>query len=676
MLKALYDYGIKNGLAIPPGFTPKAIRAYIVLSKQGDFLGIEQPKNETQICPDIGSLANGPGKCNPVAEKAEIILAVSPQQAVDAVLDEKEAGKVKKQWNNIVKKHFFHTMLASSSRYVPMHGMCLQALENDKTFCAICEAAKRQKIKGLDRISFRIDGTPAMCDPKIAEWWAEFRNTLVNGGGNAGTARCLITGEIISPLATVPPVSGLQTVGGNASGTPLFCFDKNAFQSYGLKQSANAPVSEEAFVVVKNALNDLLNGAPAMYNREKRRNFNPTAPVFAGMKFVHWYDEKINPEDDSLAEAFDTFEEIEEDDMFDSISASDAYTDEEIVQSEEHSARREMEARKIADKAISSLQSGEKVPLLPHVYHILLMSGANGRAMVRYYEQGNYEALQKNLGRWYEDISLCDNMGTATLRPNKLAARFIRLMPRQKGERNVFDRMKKELAGLTPSIIMAIIHGSSLPDAVASRALSYIRSQMIDPDEKDPFGFMPDGIACQWLKVWLRRKARMRNEEVSIMPFYDNHYPNAAYHCGAIVAIYADIQRTAMPDVGAGIVQRYYASASRTPALVLGTLERLSKYHLDKVKSAKYYYDKIRHSRRYIDKVRCAELIGLYEELLNEAYLYFDGSTQRRLPSVLNLEEQSYFALGYRQMSAKLNADVYEIFVDKSSSIEADKEEA
>ena len=384
-----------------------------------------------------------------------------------------------------------------------------------------------------------------------------------------------------------------------------------------------------------------------MYNREKRRNFNPTAPVFAGMKFVHWYDEKINPEDDSLAEAFDTFEEIEEDDMFDSISASDAYTDEEIVQSEEHSARREMEARKIADKAISSLQSGEKVPLLPHVYHILLMSGANGRAMVRYYEQGNYEALQKNLGRWYEDISLCDNMGTATLRPNKLAARFIRLMPRQKGERNVFDRMKKELAGLTPSIIMAIIHGSSLPDAVASRALSYIRSQMIDPYEKDPFGFMPDGIACQWLKVWLRRKARMRNEEVSIMPFYDNHYPNAAYHCGAIVAIYADIQRTAMPDVGAGIVQRYYASASRTPALVLGTLERLSKYHLDKIEKS--------------------WLVRKYEERLNEVYAFFGDDADCKFPTTLNLEQQSYFALGYRQMSAQLVAERKEAAASKKS---------
>lgn len=107
MLRALYDYGIKNGLAIPPGFEHKAIRAYIVLSKNGDFLGIEQPKSETQICPDIGSLANSPDKCNPLAEKAEIILAVSPKEAKNVEIEEKKADKLKKQQNNIIKKISF-----------------------------------------------------------------------------------------------------------------------------------------------------------------------------------------------------------------------------------------------------------------------------------------------------------------------------------------------------------------------------------------------------------------------------------------------------------------------------------------------------------------------------------------------------------------------------------------
>ena len=121
------------------------------------------------------------------------------------------------------------------------------------------------------------------------------------------------------------------------------------------------------------------------------------------------------------------------------------------------------------------------------------------------------------------------------------------------------------------------------------------------------------------------------------MPYYDPNYPSAAYHCGALVAIYADIQRTALKDVNAGIVQRYYASASRTPTLVLGQLERLSKFHLDKIESP--------------------ALVRIYEERLNTAYSFFGEDGVHKLPSALNLEEQSYFALGYRQMSAQMVAD-------------------
>ena len=35
MLKALYDYGVRNEVAIPPGFVRKRIAAYISLSSTG-----------------------------------------------------------------------------------------------------------------------------------------------------------------------------------------------------------------------------------------------------------------------------------------------------------------------------------------------------------------------------------------------------------------------------------------------------------------------------------------------------------------------------------------------------------------------------------------------------------------------------------------------------------------
>ena len=49
MLKALYDYGIRNHLTIPPGFLKKNIRAYICLSDSGRFLGIEQCGKEQTV---------------------------------------------------------------------------------------------------------------------------------------------------------------------------------------------------------------------------------------------------------------------------------------------------------------------------------------------------------------------------------------------------------------------------------------------------------------------------------------------------------------------------------------------------------------------------------------------------------------------------------------------------
>ena len=626
MLKALYDYGMRSGLAIPPGFAAKPIRAYILLSKSGDYLGIERCDDESQVCPDIGSLANSVDKCNPSAEKADIVLCAAVDR--DFEQDEGDSREAKKQKNNAVKKQFFHSMLGSAAEYEPMYAVCLKALEEPEKFSAMCGEAKRLKIKGMDRVSFKVDGVPVVKSPANREWWTQYRKRFEKAGGSGEDelrSRCLITGEPTVPMATLPKINGLKRVGGHASGEALFCFDKAAFRSYGLSQSANAPVSEEAFNVVKDALSDLLAGAPAMYRRDKASGFNPSAPVFAGMKFLHWYDRQIRPEDDVIISGLEGFGGDDDEE-------SDGPGETEIpdIQLSAEQERR-------ADRLVRSVSSGERIEPLPAEYYIILISGANGRAMIRRYEHGSYEKLQNNIALWNDDLALCDNLGSGLIRPQRLNSRLKRLVTRQKADRNFSERMAKELSGFTPSIVMSIINGNPLPDAVAARALAYIRSQMIDPDENDRFSFMPDALSCQWLKLWLTRKSRMRKEEVFLMPYYDKEFPNAAYHCGALMAIYADIQRTAMPDVNAGIVQRYYASASRSPVLVLGRLEGLSKHHLDKIENP--------------------GLVRIYENRLNEVYTFFGKDGFRSLPTSLTLEDQSYFAIGYRQMSAQMVAE-------------------
>ena len=73
--------------------------------------------------------------------------------------------------------------------------------------------------------------------------------------------------------------------------------------------------------------------------------------------------------------------------------------------------------------------------------------------MVRRYENGNYADLQKNLIQWEDDLKMCNDIGTE-MRPCKLTVRLIRLLSRQKNDKNSLERMKKELAGFAPSIGM------------------------------------------------------------------------------------------------------------------------------------------------------------------------------------------------------------------------------
>lgn len=119
---------------------------------------------------------------------------------------------------------------------------------------------------------------------------------------------------------------------------------------------------------------------------------------------------------------------------------------------------------------------------------------------------------------------------------------------------------------------------------------------------------------------------------------YNPEHPNAAYQIGAMVAVYAALQQTAYPDVNVTVVQRFFASAQQTPALVLGTLARMSTHHLAKLESqatAKFYEN------------RLAEISARVGDCI---------------PTAFTLPEQSLFALGYYQMSAVFNKERRERF--------------
>ena len=584
MLKAFYDYAIRNDLVLPPGYCNKTIQAYVSLSREGQFLGIILGDDTPVLSPDIGSLANGKEKCNPIVEKRSVIF--------------KDASDLEDKAK--MKRDFYYQVLEEGSDCVPEFEICVKAAQDEKTLLEISEALNENKIKGSERISFIVDGKKIVKAEGLRDWWNIYRKKFIHAEKKQKTI-CLITGEDTVPMETVPPVTGLAVVGGHARGDALICFDKSAFCSYDQKKSANAPVSETAFFAVKAALDHLLK----------------KAPVLANMKFVHWYEQDVAVENDPVLSA--NFLGIN--------MLVDDEEDEEV--SEEEKKRKARSAENQASKLIKSVKTGEKIPHLPSQYTIVLLSGVNGRVMVRQYEHGSYEELQRNIDLWNEQLELKALNGIQNEKSKKLSARLLCLLKNHNSESKIWDRVSKELSGITQAIIRAIIHGTSLPDAVALRSLAYIRSQMLENDENQTSMKIPDATACQWLKVWLMRK-RKENE---IMSEYDPKNKNAAYHCGAAMAVHAAIQNVAMKNVNATIVQRYYSSASQMPALVLGQISRLSAYHLEKIEN------------EWLRKQ--------YEEALNGAYCAIGNE----IPATLTLEQQAYFALGYRQMCTKLQKD-------------------
>ena len=264
MLKALYDYGLRRLLTLPPGFIEKTVKAYISLSEDNDRVSIYLGDDELLPCPDMGSLAQGKDKCNVLVEKRSIVIPDAPADGAKPA----------------AKSAFFLETLRDASEEEPLLKTCVRALETPEIMEAIRAELDRMKIKPGDRVSFRVNGNPMVESENIRRWWREYRKRFAKGDASP-TELCLITGEPTVPMMTTTPIQGLRVVGGHASGDALICFDKAAFCSYNQKKAVNAPVSEEAFGVVKSALDDLLKDAP----------------ILAGMKFVHWFDREIAQEE-------------------------------------------------------------------------------------------------------------------------------------------------------------------------------------------------------------------------------------------------------------------------------------------------------------------------------------------------------------------------------------------
>lgn len=572
MLQSLMEYGSR--LDSEPGFKTREVRWCIDLDATGRFLNLlplgDGKRGQTQSrCPDMHNM-NAGGKSHFLLETGQTIaLLFKAKESQEKIV----AGE---------KRHrFFVDLLTAASGASPILTTIAKTLGDATVLTEIRGALSQNKAKPADWIGWRVDGVDPREETAVQAWWREWRCAdMASGapvsGASSNNVRdnvmiCLLTGEGVSPLATHPKITGLSGVGGLSMGDVLAGFDKAAFSSFGLDQSANAAMSAEAAQRYADGLNDLIR------NHSRR---------LANALVVHWFKEQIAPEDDPL----------------------------EWLNGLESQEQTEAAAQAAARTLLNAISSGKRANLGDNRYFALTLSGAAGRVMARDWMEGEFEDLVRHVEAWFADLAIVARDGLGCARDPKFMAVCGALV-----------RELKDLPAPTAATLWKVaVQRLPIPQPLMAQALVRFRVDLVDKDQP-PFNHARMGI----IKAYFFRLKP--GGDKTMTAYLNPDHPAAAYHCGRLLAVFANLQRAALGDVGAGVVQRYYVATSQTPGLVLGRLTSNARNHLGKLEGGLAFW--------YETKI--ADVMSRLG----------DGA-----PRILDLEGQGLFALGYYQQIAALRA--------------------
>ena len=568
MLDKFLDYGRQENLFQEPGFDTKMVRWVIECDESGIFKGVV-PLGEDKKGQKFSGV--------PHLSQGELTSGKSSRshflvESLQTMIEWHPTGASERDIEKTQQKHcFFKEMLREAGKEIGILHSAWLLLNNQEQKNLIQERLQQlePKPKPTDSAVVRVNGQNPLRSPAWHSWWKQYRQEL-QGAKPAKSAQerlSFLSGAPVIPVPTHPKIKGTSSVGGLATGDVLVGFDKDAFTSFGLKQSANAAMSEVEAKQYSDVLNYLIG------NQRFR---------FGNTLCVYWYSQKIESEEDPLFF-------LEKGD--DSPSAIDAIAPKKILK---------------------SLREGNKVEKLQSAYYSTLLSGNSGRVMIRAWEETSFETLLDNIAKWFEDFSIVHREG-GKLAPSPKFMAVVGATVRD---------LKEAPSPMIVDLWQAATLGRDIPESAFAKTFLRIKNAIL---KDDPIQHASIGL----LKAYHCRKHRKLGKEEPMQPYLNPEHPEPAYHCGRLLAILARLQRSALGDVGAGVVQRYYGAACQTPSLTIGRLMTNAKNHLNKLDSL--------------------GLADWYEQQIAAIM----GAMQDGIPATLTLEEQSLFALGYYQQLAR-----------------------
>jgi CRISPR-associated protein Csd1 len=437
--------------------------------------------------------------------------------------------------------------------------------------------APPHRAKPTDNLEWRIDGCDPLGDPAVLDWWRHWRECGREADGDA--MLCFASGVVATPAITHPKVMGLP--GGQGSGDALIGFDKTAFTSLGLKKSANAAVADHAARSYVDALNHL-----------KRHHSKRLGEGIV----LHWFKGTVEKKEDVLDWLHDPPE----------VAAASAAI--------------------AARQLFNAIRAGQRPNLADNEFYVLTVSGMSGRVMVRDWMEDRFEVLVGHVESWFADMEIVSADGKGNARDPKFFEICLALI-RNDRSKSISANLEQLPSPTSTALWKTAVQGLPIPQPIFAQALSQFRSERFSPDDhnREMFNHARMGL----IKAYFVRLKP--GGDTTMTTNYNPNHPAPAYHCGGLLAVFANLQRAALGDVGAGVVQRFYAAASQTPGLVLGRLAANARNHLAKLEPARAWR---------------------YEERIAELMSHLGDAA----PRILDLEGQGLFALGYYQKLAELRA--------------------
>lgn len=259
---------------------------------------------------------------------------------------------------------------------------------------------------------------------------------------------------------------------------------------------------------------------------------------------------------------------------------------------------------------LNSVRQGEQIcGIDTNAYYAMSLSANGARVVVRDWLESTVPEVSRNVADWFSDLAIAHPDGLSTKRDFKFGALLYGM---------VASEIEELPPGIPTQLFYCALRGRTvpIPDSALAAAL---RRQQLDQDNK----LNPARMAL--IKACLNRSLKKDSETMTEHLNPDSSNP--AYLCGQLFAVFDRLQYLALGGVNAGVVDRYYASASVTPALVMGRLFRNAQFHLSKAG-------------------------GGVAENVRKDFETIASSLGYSFPSTLDLEAQGRFALGYYHQKA------------------------